>query len=449
MAAKTTTTTDLQALAKALNPLKVEKAPKMEKEGQVTSVTTIQLANVEALNLEMAVKALDPVEAQGTWLMKTKFNSGKVPKTIAKALLEPEDLVTLILMAAEDQQDMIQMILTHAEDLREDLKKDQEETLVSFWEMEEKDLVVAQEIMATNLALIQMILMVVKDLQVTILMIPIQPQEKDLGMIQMTQGMLGMIPTIPTVARDQELEELAQDMIPMTLTVARGLAMIPMIQTIAEIQDWIQMIRIMIPMIPKTARDQELEEVVLMTHQEKVPDSIQMIPTPENLVLDMIQTTQTIAKALILMLHQGKDPDMILTIPTVEKDPNSTPTILTLVMIPMTHMVVKALELEDLVTLILMTQIIAEALDLIQMILTMLEPWEDPMTPMTQIVFQEKDLNMTLIIPMLVYQVLVMIQMTPMPHQGKVPTLTPMLLDTILMILMDAKALLDMTLMLH
>ena len=237
MAAKTTTTTDLQALAKALNPLKVEKAPKMEKEGQVTSVTTIQLANVEALSLEMAVKALDPVEAQGTWLMKTKFNSGKVPKTIAKALLELEDLVTLILMAAEDQQDMIQMILTHAEDLREDLKKDQEETLVSFWEMEEKDLVVAQEIMATNLALIQMILMVVKDLQVTILMIPIQPQEKDLGMIQMTQGMLGMIPMIPTVARDQELEELAQDMIPMTLTVARGLAMIPMIQTTAEIQD--------------------------------------------------------------------------------------------------------------------------------------------------------------------------------------------------------------------
>ena len=223
--------------AKALNPLKVEKAPKMEKEGQVTSVTTIQLVNVEALNLEMAVKAQDPVEAQGIWLMKTKFNSGKVPKTIAKALLELEDLVTLILMAAKDQQDMIQMILTHAEDLREDLKKDQEETLVSFWEMEEKDLVEAQEIMATNLDLIQMILMVVKDLQATILMIPVQPQEKDLGMIQMTQGMLGMIPTIQTVAKDQELEELAQDMIPMTLTVARGLAMIPMIQTTAEIQD--------------------------------------------------------------------------------------------------------------------------------------------------------------------------------------------------------------------
>jgi len=432
MAAKTTTTTDLQALAKALNPLKVEKAPKMEKEGQVTSVTTIQLANEEALSLEMAVKALDPVEAQGTWLMKTKFNSGKVPKTIAKALLELEDLVNLILMAAEDQQDMIQMILTHAEDLREDLKKDQEETLVSFWEMEEKDLVVSQEIMVTNLALILMIL--------------IQPQEKDLGMIQMTQRMLGMIPTIPTVARDQELEELAQDMIPMTLTVARGLAMIPMIQTIAEIQDWIQTIQIMIPMTPTTARDQELEEMVLMTHQEKVPDSIQMIPTPVNLVLDMIQTTQIIAKALILMLHQGKDPDMILTvpmlvtiltIPTVEKDPNSTPTILTLVMIPMTHMVVKALELEDLVTLILMTQITAEALDLIQMTLTMLVPWADLTTPMTLIVFQEKDPNMTLIIPMLVYQVLVMIQMTPM------------LLDTILMILMDAKALLDMILMLH
>ena len=444
--------------AKALNPLKVEKAPKMEKEGQVTSVTTIQLANVEALSLEMPVKVLDPVEAQGTWLMKTKFNSGKVPKTIAKALLELEDLVTLILMAAEDQQDMIQMILTHAEDLREDLKKDQEETLVSFWEMEEKDLAVAQEIMATNLALIPMILMVVKDLQVTILMIPIQPQEKDLGMIQTIQGMLGMIPTIPTVARDQELEELAQDMTLMTLTVARGLAMIPMIQTTAEIQDWIQMIPIMIPMIPTTARDQELEEVVLMTHQEKVPDSIQMIPAPENLVLDMIQTTQIIAKALILMLDQGKDPDMILTvpmlvtiltIPTVEKDPNSTPTILTLVTIPMTHMVVKALELEDLVTSILMTQIIAEALDLIPMTLTILEPWADPTTPMTQIVFQEKDLNMTLIIPMLVYQVLVMIQMTPMPHQGKVQALTPMLLDTILMILMDAKALLDMILMLH
>ena len=444
--------------AKALNPLKVEKAPKMEKEGQVTSVTMIQLANVKALSLEMAVKALDPVEAQGTWLMKTKLNSGKVPKTIAKALLETEDLVTLILMAAEDQQDMIQMILTHAEDLREDLKKDQEETLVSFWEMEEKDLVVAQEIMAMNLALIQMILMVVKDLQVTILMIPIQPQEKDLGMIQMTQEMQGMIPTIPTVARDQELEELAQDMIPMTLTVARGLVMIPMIQTTAEIQVWIPMIRIMIPMIPTTARDQELEELVLMTHQEKVPDSIQMIPTPEKLVLDMIQTTQTIAKALILMLHQEKDPDMILTvpmlvtiltIPTVEKDPNSIPTILTLVMIPMTHMVVKALELEDLVTLILMTQIIVEALDLIQMTLTMLVPWADPTTPMTLIVFQEKDRNMTLIIPTLVCQVLVMIQMTPMPHQGKVQTLTPMLLDTILMTLMDAKALLDMILMLH
>ena len=379
--------------AKALNPLKVEKAPKMEKEGQVTSVTTIQLANVEVLSLEMAVKALDPVEAQGTFQMKTKLISGKVPKTIAKALLELEDLVTLILMAAKDQQDMIQMILTHAEDLREDLKKDQEETLVSFWEMEEKDLVVAQVIMATNLALIQMILMAVKDLQVTILMIPIQPQEKDLGMIQMTQGMLGMIPMIPTIAKDQELEELAQDMIPMTLTVARDLAMIPMIQTTAEIQDWIQMIPIMIPTI---SRDQELEEVVLMTHQEKVPDSIQMIPAPENLVLDMIQTTQIIAKALILMLDQGKDPDMILTvpmlvtilmIPTVEKDPNSTPTILTLVTIPMTHMVVKALELEDLVTSILMTQIIAEALDLIQMILTMLEPWADPTTPMTQIVF--------------------------------------------------------------
>merc|ERR1712008_194443 len=110
------------------------------------------------------------------------------------------------------------------------------------------------------------------------------------------------------------------------------------------------------------------------------------IPTPEKLVLDMIQTTQIIANALILMLHQGKDPDMILTvpmlvtiltIPTVEKDPNSTPTILTLVMIPMTHMVVKALELEDLVTLILMTQITAEALDLIQMTLIMLVPWAD------------------------------------------------------------------------
>ena len=110
MAAKTTTTTDLQALAKALNPLKVEKAPKMEKEGQVTSVTTIQLANVEALNLEMAVKALDPVEAQGTWLMKTKFNSGKVPRTIAKALLELEDLVTLILMAAGDQQQVRKLL---------------------------------------------------------------------------------------------------------------------------------------------------------------------------------------------------------------------------------------------------------------------------------------------------------------------------------------------------
>ena len=172
----------------------------------------------------------------------------------------------------------------------------------------------------------------------------------------------------------------------------------------------------------------------------------------------MIQTTQTIAKALILMLDQGKDPDMILTVPmlvtiltiqTVEKDPNLTPTIQTLVTIPMTHMVVKALELEDLVTSILMTQIIAEALDLIQMTLTMLEPWADPTIPMTQIVFQEKDLNMTLIIPMLVYQVLVMIQMTPMPHQGKVQTLTLMLLDTILMTLMDAKALLDMILMLH
>merc|ERR1719203_2087959 len=130
----------------------------------------------------------------------------------------------------------------------------------------------------------------------------------------------------------------------MTLTVARGLAMIPMIQTTAEIQDWIQMIQIMIPMIPTTARDQALEDLVLMTHQEKVPDSIQMILTPENLVLDMIQTTQIIAKALILMLHQGKDPDMILTIPTVEKDPNATPIILTLFTIPMTHMVVKALE---------------------------------------------------------------------------------------------------------
>merc|ERR1719418_64706 len=63
-------------------------------------------------------------------------------------------------------------------------------------------------------------------------------------------------------------------------------------------------------------------------------------------------------------------------------------------------------------------------------------------------VVEKVHLVMTQAIPML----LGMTQMIPTTHSEKVQTLTPttpMLLDTILMILMDAKVQLDMTLMLH
>merc|ERR1719464_2600658 len=66
------------------------------------------------------------------------------------------------------------------------------------------------------------------------------------------------------------------------------------------------------------------------------------------------------------------------------------------------------------------------------------------MTP----VEEKVQLGMIQAIPML----LGMTQMIPTTHSEKVQTLIPttlMLLDTILMILMDAKVLLDMTLMLH
>merc|ERR1719464_2378452 len=82
-------------------------------------------------------------------------------------------------------------------------------------------------------------------------------------------------------------------------------------------------------------------------------------------------------------------------------------------------------------------------LDMIQTILLVARALLD-MTP----VVEKAQLDMTQAIPMLLGTT----QMIPTTHSEKVQTLTPttpMLQDMILMILMDAKVLLDMTLMLH
>ena len=84
-------------LAKDLNLLKAEEAQKMVKEDQEISAMMTHLDFVEAPNLVMVEKAQVQDLYLAIWLMKTKFNLGRVPK---KALEQedPEDLVILVMI---------------------------------------------------------------------------------------------------------------------------------------------------------------------------------------------------------------------------------------------------------------------------------------------------------------------------------------------------------------
>ena len=84
-------------LAKDLNLLKAEEAQKMVKEDQEISVMMIHLEFVEAPNLVTVEKAQVQDLYLAIWLMKTKFNLGRVPK---KALEQedPGDLVNLVMI---------------------------------------------------------------------------------------------------------------------------------------------------------------------------------------------------------------------------------------------------------------------------------------------------------------------------------------------------------------